>query len=242
MSRPLVILGTGGSACDVLDVVEAINAAAPTWDVAGFLDDARPPGARHLGLAILGPLREAERYPGHAFVNAIGSDKSFRRLPEILASTGLGAAQFATLVHPAASVSARARLGRGVTVNYGVSVGGGSRIGDNVTLCPGCIVGHDATIEDYSVVAPGAVISGFVHVRWGCYIGTRAVIRQHLRIGEGSLIGMGAVVVREVAARAVVVGNPARPLRTPPLTPLTIEIDPAKAPTLASDPTPEGTP
>jgi acetyltransferase-like isoleucine patch superfamily enzyme len=73
-------------------------------------------------------------------------------------------------------------------------------------------VGHDATIEDYSIVAPGAVISGFVHVQRNCYIGTRSVIRGHIRIGEGSLIGMGAVVVRDVAAGAVVVGNPARPL------------------------------
>ena len=242
MSRPLVILGTGGSAYDVIDVIEAINAAAPTWDVAGFLDDARPPGSRHLGLEILGPLREAARFRDHAFINAIGSDKSFRRLPAILASTGLAADRFATLVHSAASVSGRARLGRGVTVNYGVSVGGGARIGDNVILCPGCIVGHDTTIEDYSVVAPGAVISGFVHVRRSCYIGSRAVIRQYLRIGEGSLIGMGAVVVREVAAGAVVVGNPAWPLGTPPLTRLPIEVGSAGAPTLTSDPTSEGTP
>src|SRR4051812_33313301 len=55
MSRPLLILGTGGSAHDVLDVVEAINAVAPTWGVAGFLDDNRPPGTRHLGLEVFGP-------------------------------------------------------------------------------------------------------------------------------------------------------------------------------------------
>ena len=241
MSRPLVILGTGGNAYDVLDVVEAINAAAPTWDVVGFLDDARPPGTRHLGLEVLGPLRAATRFRDHAFVNAIGSDKSFRRLPEILASTGLAADQFTTLVHPAASVSARARLGRDVTVNYGACVGGGARIGDHATLCPGCIVGHDVTIEGYSVVAPGAVISGFVHVRRSCYIGSRSVIRGHIRIGEGSLVGMGAVVVRELAAGAVVVGNPARPLRTsPPASP--IEVGSAGAPALTSDPPPEGTP
>lgn len=213
MSRTLVILGTGGSAYDILDIVEAINVAVPTWDVVGFLDDARPPGTRHLGLEVLGPLREAAQFRGHAFVNAIGSDKSFRRLPEILASTGLATDRFATIVHPAASVSARVRLGRGVTVNHGVSIGGGSRIGDNVTLCPGCIVGHDATIEDYSIIAPGAVISGCVKIGRGCYIGAQAVIRQCLRIGEQALIGMGAVVVREVAPGMIAVGNPARPLQ-----------------------------
>lgn len=241
-NSPLVILGTGGNAYDVLDVVEAINAASPTWAVAGFLDDARPPGSRHLGLEVLGPLHEAGRLVGHSFVNAIGSDRSFRRLPEILAATGLPSDRFATLVHPDASVSARARLGRGVAVNHGVTVGGGARIGDHVTLCPGSIVGHDATIEDYTLVAPGAVISGSVHVRRGCYIGARAVIRQQLRIGEGSLVGMGAVVVREVAAGAVVVGNPARSMPTARAAQAPNRADPPGIPTLTSDPSPEGTP
>lgn len=210
MIRPIVILGIGGNALDILDIIEAVNAQAPTWTVAGFLDDARPPGSEYFGLAILGPLCDAIRRPGHWFVNAIGSDRSYQDRPEILASTGLAPDRFATLVHPSASVSARARLGRGTCVNFGASVGGGVVIGDHVTLGPGCIVGHDAAIEDCAVVAPGAVISGGVHLGRSCYIGARAAIRQRLRIGEKSLIGMGAVVVREVLAGATVVGNPAR--------------------------------
>ncbi|APW59904.1 NeuD/PglB/VioB family sugar acetyltransferase [Paludisphaera borealis] len=212
MSRPILILGTGGNAHDVLDLVEALNTTTPTWDVAGFLDDARPPGTRHLGLDVLGPLHDAGNFPDHAFVNSIGSDKSFRRLPQILASTGLAAERFATLVHPSASVSSRARLGRGVVVQQGVTVGGGTVVGDFVTLCPACTVGHDTCIGDYTILAPRAVVSGFVHIDPNCYIGAASVIRQNLRIGEHSLVGTGSVVVREVAPGATVAGNPARPL------------------------------
>ena len=210
MLQPLVVLGTGGSAFDLLDIVEAINAVTPTWEVVGFLDDARPSGSRHLGIEVLGPLRDAKRFAECTFVNIIGSDKTYLRRPEIIESTGLAADRFATLVHPAASVSLRARLGRGVIVNPGAVIGGRVLIGDHVMICPGCIVGHESSIGDYSILAPGAVISGLVEVGMACYVGSRAAIRQKLRIGEMSLIGMGAVVVNDVDPGSTVVGNPAR--------------------------------
>ena len=213
MKRPLVILGTGGSAYDLLDIVEAINAVQPTWEPIGFLDDARPAGSRHLGLEVLGTLRDAPRYAESSFVNVIGSDRSFRNLPEILASTGLALDRFATLVHPAASVSSHAQLGHGVMVNPGVVLGGGVSIGNHVMLCPGCIVGHESSVGDYAILAPGSIVSGLVRLDPGCYIGAGAVIRQKLRIGARSLIGMGAVVVNDVHLETTMIGNPARPLR-----------------------------
>jgi sugar O-acyltransferase (sialic acid O-acetyltransferase NeuD family) len=213
MSQTLVILGTGGSAYDILDIIEAINAITPTWRVAGFLDDTRPAGSQHLGIEILGRLRDAPRFAEHQFINVIGSDTSYRRRPEIVASTGLKADQFATLVHPAASVSARAQLGRGVYAAYGVSVAGGVVVGDHASLLPGCIVGHDSVIDDSALLAPGAVVSGFVHLGRACYIGAHSVIRQRLEVGERALVGMGAVVIRDVAAATTVVGNPARVLK-----------------------------
>jgi sugar O-acyltransferase (sialic acid O-acetyltransferase NeuD family) len=212
MIRSLIILGTGGSVYDVLDVVEAINIAAPTWRVAGFLDDNRSVGSRYLGIEVLGPLTAARRFENCEFVNVIGSDKSFRNRPEILAAIDLPTDRFATLVHPAAGVSSRAKLGRGTYVNYGASVAGNVTIGDQVSVGPGCIIGHDTLIDDYAMLAPGAVVSGHVHVGRNSYIGAASVLRQHVRIGEQALVGMGAVVVRDVADDCTVVGNPARTL------------------------------
>jgi len=216
MSRPLIILGTGGNAYDVLDIVEAINASAASqrqWEVTGFLDDARAAGTEFLGLPVLGRLTDAGRFSRESFVNAIGSDASYSKREAIIASTGLAQDRFATLVHPGAGVSSRARLGRGTYVNHGASIAGNVTIGAHVAVGPGCIVGHDATIGDYSMLAPGCIVSGFVRVGRAAYIGAGAMLRQRLSVGDGAPVGMGCVVLKDVEAGTTVVGNPALVLR-----------------------------
>jgi sugar O-acyltransferase (sialic acid O-acetyltransferase NeuD family) len=212
MVEPLIILGTGGNAYDLLDIVEAINAKAESWQVAGFLDDRPERGERYLGLPILGKIEDAQKFANALFINAIGSDQSFAVRPSVVARTHLPLDRFATLVHPAATVSKRAALGRGVYVNHCVSVAGGAVVGDHVLIGPGCTVGHDSVIDDHTVIAPGAIVSGFVKIGRACYIGAGAMIRQRQQIGDGALIGLGSVVVGDVAPRSVVVGNPARVL------------------------------
>ena len=46
-----------------------------------------------------------------------------------------------------------------------------------------------------------------------CYIGAGSTIRDGLTIGDRALCGMGSVVLRDVPARTVVVGNPAKTIR-----------------------------
>lgn len=209
MARVLVIIGAGGNAYDILDIVEALNDIALAWRIMGVLDDNLKRGTCHLGLRVLGRVDDAAKFDDAWFINAIGSDRSYRGRAQIAAVTGLATDRFATLVHPGASVSSRATVGNGVAVNHSVVVGGGAVIGDHVLLGPGCIVGHNSVIDDCSVLAAGSVISGFVHVGRNCYLGARSVVRQRLEIGEGALVGMGAVVVRDVCGGSTVVGNPA---------------------------------
>lgn len=212
----IAIIGTGGNAYDMLDIVEALSIAKPDWRVSGFVDDSRPVGSTHLGLPILSRIDDASKLPGDILlVNAIGSDRSYTMRPKIVVRTGASHDRFATIVHPSASVSSRATLGKGVCVNFGASVGGGVVIGDHVQLGPGCIIGHDTVIEDFAVIAPGAIVSGFVRVGRNCYVGAGAMVRQQQSIGEEALVGLGAVVVKDVQAGAIVVGNPAREIASP---------------------------
>jgi acetyltransferase-like isoleucine patch superfamily enzyme len=54
-------------------------------------------------------------------------------------------------------------------------------------------------------------------IRRGARVGGGAVLCPGVEIGEEAFVGAGAVVIRDVPARAVVVGNPARQIRDVPL-------------------------
>jgi acetyltransferase-like isoleucine patch superfamily enzyme len=63
-------------------------------------------------------------------------------------------------------------------------------------------------------MAPGVCIAGCVEIGDGTFIGTNATILPRLRIGRWVTIGAGAVVTKDVPDFSVVVGNPARIIKT----------------------------
>jgi sugar O-acyltransferase (sialic acid O-acetyltransferase NeuD family) len=72
---------------------------------------------------------------------------------------------------------------------------------------------HDCVIGDFVTLAPRSSLNGNVTVGNFAYIGAGAIVKQGVNIGAEATVGMGAVVTKDVAPGAIVVGNPAKPMR-----------------------------
>ena len=125
-----------------------------------------------------------------------------------------GFGQAATMRDPSATVAASARLGEGCYVGAGSVVGAGARLATGTLVNRSCSVAHHVSLGEFASTGPGVVIAGSCTIGAEAFIGAGAVLAPELEIGAGAIVGAGAVVIRDVAPGDVVVGNPARVLRS----------------------------
>ena len=111
-------------------------------------------------------------------------------------------------------------------VATGVTIGLGSQILAHATVCvdttigESCIINTGASVNHERKIGNGVnnyhrvKMAGCVEVDNYVTIGIGAVILPRIKIGTEAIIGAGAVVIRDVLPRTVVVGNPAKIIRS----------------------------
>ena len=203
--RDLIILGAGVHGLEMAQIVQRVNAVAPTWNLRGYIgsndQQAAMPSVKDYPM--LGGPDDLAKFPDACFV----PDNAFPRHVPVEPD------RLVTLIDPSCFVAESATIGCGGVLYPFCYVGENARLDDYVFVLSSCVVNHDDVLERNVVLASGARLAGFVHVEQDCYIGQGCSVRENARIGRGSLIGTGAVVVRDVPSNSVMVGNPARKLR-----------------------------
>jgi acetyltransferase-like isoleucine patch superfamily enzyme len=135
------------------------------------------------------------------------------------------------IVGDQACVRERCAIGNDVVIGRGSLVENDTEIGARTKIQADAYVTAYSRLEDDVFIAPCVVTANdnFMGrterrhklrrgptIRRGARIGAAAVLLPGIEIGEEAFVGAGAVVLRNVPARAVVVGNPARQIREVP--------------------------
>jgi acetyltransferase-like isoleucine patch superfamily enzyme len=114
------------------------------------------------------------------------------------------------------------RIWNSSTIDYGCTIGRRVKIHCN------CYVAQYSILEDDVFLAPGVTIANDKYPGWdeapvglvgptirqGAQIGVNVTILPGVEIGARALVGAGSVVTRNVPPDVVVLGNPARRVRT----------------------------
>ena len=195
MNKPgLVLVGAGGHAGAVIDIVEQHGG----YQIVGLIGSREELQARRLGYPVIGTdsdLSELAKMHKYALV-AVGQIQSpdiRMRLCELAVQAGF---QLPTIVAPSAYVSRHADLGAGSIVMHGAIVNAGARVGANCIINTRALLEHDVSISDHCHISTGAILNGNACVGAGSFVGSASVVREGVSLGKGCVIGMGLSVRR----------------------------------------------
>jgi bifunctional UDP-N-acetylglucosamine pyrophosphorylase/glucosamine-1-phosphate N-acetyltransferase len=117
-----------------------------------------------------------------------------------------------------------AHLREGTHLCQGVHVGNFGEV-KNSTLGPGVKMGHfsyvgDATVGEGSNIGAGTITCNYdgerkhpTHIGARVFVGSDTMLIAPVRLGDGARTGAGSIVTRDIPARTLAVGMPARAIR-----------------------------
>ena len=200
------VYGAGGHGKVVVDIL-----AAAGTEVAGFIDDSKAAGTKvleHWCVAGNAEWLYANAVAGQTKVAlGIGDNAVRRRVAEECLKRGISVV---TAIHPRATIARSAKIGQGTAVMAGAIVNPDARIGCGVIINTGAVVEHDVLVGDFAHVAPGATLTGAARIGIESQLGAGGCVLPGVSIGDRTVVGAGAVVIRDLPARVVAVGVPAR--------------------------------
>ena len=204
----LFIIGTGGAAKEIIQLVEQINAVNRLFKINGFVDLASK--AQTISFF-------DEEYPLFEESNFLENKKGV----SVIVAHGLACFRakiykkfadfdFPNLIHPAVELHPSVKLGKGNIVKMGCLLTTDIGIGNNNYINRGVQVGHDVIVGNHNVLNPGSIISGGVKLADENNIGANATVLQYRKIGSENTLGAGAVLSNDVNNGKVLVGIPAK--------------------------------
>lgn len=170
-------------------------------------------------------------------VNSIFKDED--KLPECIVGEGclIGAC---AIIYRGASIGEKTLVADGATIRENVTIGDRTIIGRGATIENFCTVGSNckiqtnvyltaySTVEDYVFIAPCVVTSNDnyaarskerfgkfngITIKKGGRLGAGAVVLPGKTVEEEGFVAAGALVTKDVPARKIVIGSPAKILR-----------------------------
>lgn len=215
--KNVIMLGGSGIGMIASSILERIGG----YRMLGFLNDVVPVGTevgKYQSYPVIGRSEDVHdlmrKHDAMIFIAYIGMTRE-KETTSKLKQLGIPQERLLSIIDPTAVVPhGFCSIGNGCLICPLAQLSADTTLGDNVILLPNSFVGHDSTLEEYVSIANNACIGANVHIGYGTHIGTNASTREKITIGKYAVVGMGSVVLNDVPENGIVVGNPAKLLRT----------------------------
>jgi len=218
MSKKVIIVGGEGNGGVAVSCIQDMRRryGLMEYEVYGWLHDFEEKGKIITGFPVLGKLADIKPFleKDFYFIYAIHSIAHAPLRIKLFNSLNIPDEKLVTLVHPLSFIGEGVELGPGTMVMANCYIGPAVKLGKCVFVMANSIIGHNTTVGSFSHLSAGSVTSSYIKIGEGVDIALNATVLEKLTIGNYSVVGAGAMATKDIPERTVVVGNPARVLKT----------------------------
>lgn len=203
-----------GAVPEAIRIIHKIQEHDKNLEFIGFIDNDKSKWeTKVFSYPVFGGIPKVKELTsmGCSICNLVTHDSitRFETTKELLAN----GAKLTNLIHPSVNLDL-VNVGTCVYIQENVILQANVTVGDNSSIHMGSLIGHETKIGNSTFIAHGCNLSGAVNVEDGVFIGTGVSIIPKVKIGKWSIIGAGSVITRDVPPYSVVVGNPAKIIKT----------------------------
>lgn len=209
----MLVIGAQGFAKQILVVLSQLNL---TKDLV-FYDDLNQdaPDTLYNSFPVLHSVKEARDYfekTGREFTIGVAGVGNRKHLFEKFTALG---GNVVNVISPTAIIGEfDCRIGEAVSVLAGSVIENSVHIGRGTLINLHALITHDSNVGEFCELSPGVICLGRSAIGDYVTIGTGAIIMPRVRIGANAIIGAGALVSEDVEPGKVVMGIPARVIRS----------------------------
>ncbi len=198
MSRKIAIVGGGGLAKEIIEVIE-MNGD----EVYGIFAKSSSLSYKHFGY-LDALLEHRDNFDGVILAIGAVNQEGISNRREIIEFLKKHSFNLISVISPLSTISSSANMGNGVYIGHSVIVSCDALIGDNVLINHNALIGHDVKIAENVSIAPQVFLGGGVDIKKDVMIGVGATLRQGITIGSNSIIGMRSIVIKNIKDGSVV--------------------------------------
>lgn len=207
----IIIIGAGGFALEIVDLIHSINMVKKRYNIYGLLDDKKKEFL-FKEYKIIGKINDYKKFQSYSFVIAIANPQLREDIYLKLKNINL---KTPNLFHPKTEISKKALIERNSStiINFDVQLCAGVELKECVIVDSKSYIGHETILNSFVTIYPGVKISGKNIINRKTEIGLGSNIIQGLEIGSNSFVGAGSTVIKDIRPNVIAVGIPCKEIK-----------------------------
>lgn len=216
MKKIIIIGGKGTPVVIAEQILNAVEKFGAKYELLGFAFDDESFGDEINGIPILDKTYNVygkyKKFDDVFFIYSLYRSDVIEERIKLRESFHIPLERYLTFIHPLATVARSAQIGYGNIILANVVINPNVKMGNFNTFNSNALVGHDTMMGDNNFIAGHCVIGSNLKIGNGNFFGLNSSIKNFIKIDDYNIIGMAANLVKDVASKQILIGNPAKPL------------------------------